>query len=227
MKSSPIVHKPLVLLHSCELVHPSPSFFPSVPLVLGSYQALLRPYIFASWFAHHFGLCLYQDNAWRIRMYPPFRIWEANPYYIKATFHKHKILTIHGIIVKNLLVFVQKLKFQTDSLPISVRNTIHPDAPITLDPVTDDNLTWYNNHNDNWYRKSLFFKAPLLYRSHPSITENTDGVPNGLLKSAIKRRLLAVQYSDDTDDWPVFPLYVCNGLRKSERNWYYKQGLSK
>ena len=140
------------------------------------------------------------------------------PTHTKATFHKHKILTIHGIIVKNLLVFVQKLKFQTDSLPISVRNTIHPDAPITLDPVTDDNLTWYNNHNDNWYRKSLFFKAPLLYRSHPSITENTDGVPNGLLKSAIKRRLLAVQYSDDTDDWPVFPLYVCNGLRKSERN---------
>ena len=28
---------------------------------------------------------------------------------------------------------------------------------------------------------------------------------------------IILQHSDDSDDWPIFPLYDCNGLRKSER----------
>ena len=54
------------------------------------------------------------------------------PTHTKTAFHRHKIFTIDGIILKNLLVFVKKLKFQTESIPIPVRNIVHPDAPTIL-----------------------------------------------------------------------------------------------
>ena len=140
------------------------------------------------------------------------------PTHTKTAFSTHKILTIHGIVVKNLLIFLHKLKYHSTSLPTTVSNTMHTDAPITLDPPTDNNLTWYNEHNDSWFRNSLFFKAPLLYRSYPNLTENADHLTNLNLKKLLKKRLLELQCSGDKDEWPLFPLYSIDGLRKSERN---------
>ena len=48
-----------------------------------------------------------------------------------AIFREHKILIVQGIIVKNALIFMYKINKFAMQLPVSLRETIPDNAPIT------------------------------------------------------------------------------------------------
>ena len=52
------------------------------------------------------------------------------PTHTKSGFRQHGVLTVHGIITKNVLIFMHKLNNFPNVLPPSVRETIGANAPI-------------------------------------------------------------------------------------------------
>ena len=135
----------------------------------------------------------------------------------KPFFNDFGILTVQGVIVVNVLIFMHKIRHFPLALPHSVRETISNNAPIPgSNHVT--NLEWLTNYNNNIYRNSLFFKGPLL----SIISELSDLVtPPSLLnldlyKKDAKKLLLKIQ-SRGNEEWCAgnFPLYNIPGLRKA------------
>ena len=79
----------------------------------------------------------------------------------KPSFDKHKILTVHGIIVKNAMNFMHRINHFPHSYPPSIVQTIPADAPT----VESDHVTaaaWLSKYNSRVYNRSIFCKGPLL-----------------------------------------------------------------
>ena len=77
------------------------------------------------------------------------------PAHTKEEFKKYNILTVHGTIVMNALVFMYKCRHFPNSLPVSICNLI----PKTI-PNFDDNINdcgpWVDNFNTIIFRPSFF-----------------------------------------------------------------------
>ncbi len=136
----------------------------------------------------------------------------------KSAFSDYKILTIHGIITLNSYIFIRKARHFSSLLPPSIISTISKDSPLpdSTHETCDNWLKFYDNH---YYRKSLFFKGPLLVLS-PSLDENLSPVSYINMKSYkinVKGSILKIQGSGTATEWQVnnFPLYAIQGRRKS------------
>ena len=141
------------------------------------------------------------------------------PTHTKPAFTDFKILTVHNVILKNMLIFLNRIHNAPSSIPISVKDTISPSSPST-DPNTDYNSDWYSTYNQTPYNTSTFFKGPLLYTN--ILTDNPHLHIHSSLnsyKQRIKVYLLEVQCSGDSQEWESknFKLTNLPGLRRSAR----------
>ena len=142
------------------------------------------------------------------------------PTHTKSFFNKHKILSVHNIITKNALIFIHKLNHFPDLLPESVRDTISHSRPVSRNIETDA-AAWQLAYGSVHFKRSLFFKGPLLYVQDLNLSLIDSNIMLSVsfhyYKTAIKRELLKSQIGNDTDDWPPFLLNHVQGLRSSSR----------
>ena len=84
----------------------------------------------------------------------------------KESFFKYKMLKIHGLIVKNALIFMHKVNHFPELLPKSIYETIPENVPTSYS--THENSTvWLKNYGQGHFNSSIFSKSPLL-----SLTSN-------------------------------------------------------
>ena len=83
------------------------------------------------------------------------------PAHTKSSFYEYAILTIHGIIVRNTLLFMHKVKHFPSSLLPSIRETVPDNAP-TIGSDHDNCSAWLQKYGQTWYTSSIFGKGPLL-----------------------------------------------------------------
>ena len=140
------------------------------------------------------------------------------PEHTKPAFNKSGVLTVQGVIVKNALLFMHKVKHFPHILPQSIVDTIAENAPSygSTHETCDD---WLNEYNNAYHRKSIFFKGPLLAADSLNIIPDDSSVPINIYKSKIKSRLLDIQNLGDVEEWQPdnFLLYCISGLRVSTR----------
>ena len=136
----------------------------------------------------------------------------------KSYFKKINVLTVHGVIVMNALLFLHKTRHFPRSLPESINETINKFSPVPGDDP-EDYLEWSQKFNNHIFSPSVFFKGPLL-TIIPQISEQI--TPPCLLnykiyKSNIRRKLLEIQSNGNEDDWLAenFLLYNITGFRKT------------
>ena len=91
----------------------------------------------------------------------------------KSSFYEYGMLTIHGIIVKNALLFMpqqcpnnallfmHKVKHFPSLLPQSIRKTVPDNAP-TIGLNHDNCSAWLHKYGQACYTSSIFGKGPLL-----------------------------------------------------------------
>ena len=140
------------------------------------------------------------------------------PSHTKSTFTQHSILTVQNVILKNMLLFMNKIHNHPHLLPTSVNNTISTDSPSPLSP-TDYNSNWYSQYSSTSYKTSAFFKGPLLYSNIMSGNTELNITTLNYYKRTVKSYLLKVQGSGDTVEWCPnnFKLTSIQGLRISTR----------
>ena len=143
------------------------------------------------------------------------------PTHTKSSFQEHNILTIHGIIVKNTLLFMHQVKFFPKSLPPSVVELINISAPCFSEhPDYESNQEWAEVYNSIPFRSSLFFKGPLLSVSEHNkcILDRTYDISKlHCYKNAIKPYIMENQSLGEPEQWPTFILNKIQGLRRSRR----------
>ena len=142
------------------------------------------------------------------------------PTHTKQFFNENKILTIHSIIIKNALIFMDKVRFCPWLLPPSVCELIAVDAPV-LGSTHESCSDWLVRYVTPGYRGSLFFKGPLV-ASDERYTANltqADTISPSAYKNSIKRNLLRLQSHGEPNEWEAcnFPLYSITGRRRSSR----------
>ena len=139
------------------------------------------------------------------------------PQHTKPAFNQFGVLTVQGIIVKNALLFMHKVKHFPHILPPSLTDTIARNAP-TYGSTHETCEVWLNEFNNAHHRKSIFFKGPLLVTDSLNIVPGDSLVPINIYKSKVKSRLLEIQNQGDIE-WQQdnFPLYCISGLRVSNR----------
>ena len=84
------------------------------------------------------------------------------PEHTKPFFAKYNILTVQGVIVKNTLIFMQKIHKYPSNLPLSLRETIADDSP-THGSTYETCQEWLTRYNIYKQQKSIFYKGPMLY----------------------------------------------------------------
>ena len=141
------------------------------------------------------------------------------PTHTKSSFKEYKVLTVHGIIVKNALTLMHRMKYFQDTVPLSIKNLFPKDLP-TYDSDHISNSNWLEIYGSRDFRASIFFKGPLLAITeiNKSITSPPSLFSINIYKSSAKRIILEQQSVDSEDEaWPVFLLFDIPGLRISNR----------
>ena len=142
------------------------------------------------------------------------------PAHTREAFCKFEILTIHGIIVKNALTLMHRMKHFPNTVPVSIRN-LFPDNMPTHGSNHENSSEWLDTYNNRCFKASIFFKGPLLALSDTN--KNITSLPSlfsiNIYKSNAKRVLLEQQTTlpNSEDSWPAFLLHNIPGLRKSNR----------
>ena len=143
------------------------------------------------------------------------------PTHTKSTFYSWNILTVQGIIVKNALIFIHKTRNFPLALHESVRSTIHENAPSTSECNYENSLDWLQIYQFGCphYRRSIFFKGPLLSINidYINIVSPACLLSLNVHKKSVHEFMLDQQNQGDPDEWPPFMLNKINGLRKSNR----------
>ena len=137
----------------------------------------------------------------------------------KSAFFGYNILTVHGIITLNTLLFMRKARHFHLQLPPSIVATIASNSPVhnsTIDSCAD----WLKLYENHIYRKSVFYKGPLLLLSS-KLEDNLSPasyITMKAYKNNVKSAILTRQGDGDTTEWQTinFPLYTIEGLRKSQ-----------
>ena len=141
------------------------------------------------------------------------------PAHTKEYFAKYEILTVHGIILKNALLLMHRIKHFPRMLPASIVALM----PNNIPTAESDHVTsadWLESYNNVSFRPSVFYKGPLLAISSHNMEIST--LPTlfsvKIYKSSVKRMLLNLQSQGNSDEWPNFLLHNIAGLRRSTRN---------
>ncbi len=143
------------------------------------------------------------------------------PTHTKPFFKENNILTVHNIIVKHIVNFLNTLYHNPEHLPNSIIELIPDNAP-DLTRSIEQSMSWYNEYNSVPYKNTVFFKGPLLY---VELAQNsgysTDFNVRGKLsfKKRSKSLILSIQHSGNEQEWENenFKLYCLPGIRRSER----------
>ena len=139
----------------------------------------------------------------------------------KSSFTNFGILTIHSIIVNNALIFMHKISTFRKLLPHSVKDTIAGNAPTVNIDGFEECSDWLDNYGSLVYRKSLFYKGPLLYIDHKFDETRSPSacLSMNIFKKNVKKTLLKQQSYGEKDQWQAdnFTLFNIAGLRKSAR----------
>ena len=142
------------------------------------------------------------------------------PTHTKPFFTTRGLLTVHNIILKNILIFFHCLHHSPELLPSAITHLIPPDAPSPT-CTTDHNSSWYATYNSQPFNKSIFFKGPILYtdimNNHEEIL--SPAVRKQSFKKRVKKCILNLQKAGDNDEWESdnFKLLSIAGLRRSKR----------
>lgn len=141
------------------------------------------------------------------------------PTHTKSGFTSHNVLTVHNVILKNMLIFVNNNFNFPETLPVYVKHGIAGNIPV---PSTspDNYFDWYFNYSSIPYNRSVFFKAPLLHFHIMSENAHLQNIKSqNAFKQRIKTYLLEVQGSGENDEWQSanFKLILMKGLRQSNR----------
>ena len=141
------------------------------------------------------------------------------PTHTKPMYTDHKILTVPNIILKNILIFMSKIRNFPQCLPESIMNLISNDAPI---PGSNHETChdWLSQFTTNLTRNSIMFKGPLFYSDLIHKLAHTDTFRSlEICKNHIKKYLNLTQCSGDITEWSTtnMVLYNVPGLRKSDR----------
>ena len=140
----------------------------------------------------------------------------------KFAFLKYNILTIHGIVTLNTLLFIRKVRHFPSQLPLSIKATIAKDSPV-YDSTMDSCEHWLKTHDNHIFRKSVFYKGPLLIISS-KLEDNLSPasyITIKAYKNNIKSAILTRQGDGDEVKWQTlnFPLNSIQGLRKSKTSY--------
>ena len=147
----------------------------------------------------------------------------STPTHTKEFFNTYELLTVQNIILKNILIFMNKVHNLPHLLPKPVLDTISIDSPASnnSDPTAYLSV-WYQTYNTPTYRLSTFFKGPILFTNlytdndwitYDNLNRFKSNIKNYLLKDAQCNTKIV------TDEWipENFPLYQITGLRSSAR----------
>ena len=140
------------------------------------------------------------------------------PTHTKPAFNELGILTVHNVIVKNALLFMNKICNYPSTVPMSVRETIDTTAP-THGSTYDTCHEWLDKFTYNNCRNSVFFKGPLL-KIDPELSQPLSSLISiNALKNNVKRALSNLQKCGNICEWEPenFILYNVRGLRRSSR----------
>ena len=142
------------------------------------------------------------------------------PSHTKPYFNKFNVLTVQGVIAKNVQIFMNKVHNFPELLPISVQETIASDAP-RHGSTHETCAEWQKKYGSLCYNKSIFYKGPLI-SIDPNFSELStyaNALSPNAYKNNTKRILLKLQSAGGTDEWQMdnFPLYTIHGLRRSPR----------
>ena len=147
--------------------------------------------------------------------------WYKNgdlPAHTKKAFKEYDILTVHGIITKNAMTMMHKLKNMPSTLPESIIKLFPDNMPTYLSNY-DENASWLSTYNKPHFRSSVFYKGPILAITDQNmqITCPSSIFSIRIYKKAAKRVLLELQSTGSEDNWPNFLLFSLPGLRSSTR----------
>ena len=147
------------------------------------------------------------------------------PGHTKPYFNEYTILGMHGVIVTNALLFIYKIRCIPSLLPISVRLVIADDAPIP-GSTYETSHAWLTIYGDTVYRKSVFFKGPLL-SINPNFIDTIfpeTTVDVKVIKRKLKCAMFDIQSMGENEEWTAknFILNNIPGLRSSARLNTYK-----
>ena len=140
------------------------------------------------------------------------------PAHTKASFADFGIITVHGLITNNALLFMHKIRNFPLLLPQSIKTMIPQNAP-TFISNEDSNLSWFNKYGLSKFKSSIFYKGPLLALSelNSEITTPSSLLSINIYKSNLKRMIMNEQSQGEPDTWPEFILHNTPGLRVSKR----------
>ena len=91
------------------------------------------------------------------------------PAHTKTSFTEYEIVTVHGIITSNALLFMHKVRNFPQLLPSSIRKTIPENAP-TFNSDDDSNIGWFNKYGSYKYKSTIFCKWPDPYLQYANLT---------------------------------------------------------
>ena len=144
----------------------------------------------------------------------------ALPSHTKPYFNQFNVLTVQGVIAKNVLIFMNKIRNFPQLLPISIRETIASEAP-GYGSTHETCIEWQKKYGGFCYNKSIFYKGPLMSidPNFSQLSTDTNVLAPNAYKNNIKRILLQLQAEGNTIEWQMdnFPLYTIPGLRRSAR----------
>ena len=143
---------------------------------------------------------------------------EEPPKHTKHTFNNHKILTVYSLILKNLMLFLYKTKYQTYLVPYGIKEMF----PGT---ITEHSETMALSERLATEVNSMFVKGKRLYTEVMAEAAEADAVlvlPTlslGSFKNRLKSYLMVIQSKGGSTEWVPenFRLCIQNAKRKSPR----------
>ena len=124
------------------------------------------------------------------------------PTHTKESFYKiYNILTIHGLIVKNALIFMHILNHFPGLLPKSIHENIPENAPTPYSTYENPKV-WLKKYGQGHFNSSIFAKGPLLTLTSNNkavITQSSTSYFKSY-KTAVKPMLLQLQNEGGSDN---------------------------
>ena len=130
----------------------------------------------------------------------------------KPFFKKYNILTVQSVIAKNTLLYMIKITRFRFLIPNSIAKLVPNNSP-NFNLSESVQQEWMDKYNTINFRKTLFFKGPLLYKDF------METCPVLTVKNCVKKFLLEYQSKGDPNDWECTNNILANisGPRSSER----------
>ena len=154
------------------------------------------------------------------------------PHHTKKTFCDNEIMTVHNLVLLNLLIFMHKV--HKEVAPNSIAQLFTKSSELSRDTITDETREIFQPSFSRleMYNNSLFHKGPKLYNeiTHFLTTSNdetsinkNDNLPSiqnlfiKPFKRYVKQYLLEIQHDDDENEWSINNFRLYDGTRSSSR----------